>query len=103
MGQLATYVEEPILAKTVIDSGREFFQLLVKYTQQGTWTIYFEELQWLANYKETLIAELKYVWDNFFRHNPHLILILCGSAPSFMIDHVLHSKALYNRSQHEFH
>lgn len=103
MGQLARYAEEPLLAKTVIESWSEFFQLLAKYTEKGIWTIYLEELQWLANYEETLIAELKYVWDNFFRHNPQLILILCGSAPSFMIDHVLHSKALYNRSEHEFH
>src|SRR5581483_1107358 len=27
----------------------------------------------------------------------------CGSAPSFMLDYVIHSKALYNRSQCEFH
>jgi AAA+ ATPase superfamily predicted ATPase len=103
MSQLAVYVQEPLLAKTVIVAWKEFFQLLSKYTKKGTWTIYLEELQWLANYSDTLIPELKYVWDNFFRHNPHLILILCGSSPSFMIDHVLHSKALYNRSQHEFH
>ena len=98
MSQLATYAQEPILAKIVIDNWREFFQLLATYIQQGTWTIYLEELQWLANYKDTLVAELKYVWDNFFRHIPNLILVLCGSAPSFMIDHVFISKALYNRS-----
>lgn len=103
MGQLAIYVQEPLLAKIVVESWKEFFQLLAKYTQKGTWTIYLEELQWLANYQDSLIPELKYVWDNFFRRNPHLILILCGSNASFMIDHVLHSKALYNRSQHEFH
>jgi AAA+ ATPase superfamily predicted ATPase len=103
MSQLSVYVQEPLLAKTVIDSWKEFFQLVAKYTKKGTWTIYLEELQWLANYRDTLIPELKYVWDNYLRHNPHLILILCGSSPSFMIDHVLHSKALYNRSQHEFH
>jgi AAA+ ATPase superfamily predicted ATPase len=103
MSQLADYTEEPLLAKTVIESWREFFMILSKYTRNGTWTIYLEELQWLANYKDTLVSELKYVWDNFFRQNPNLILILCGSSPSFMIDHVLHSKALYNRSQDEFH
>jgi len=102
MSQLATYVKEPLLAKIVIENWREFFLLLAKYTKKGTWTIYLEELQWLANYESTLIAELKYVWDNHFRHNPNLVLILCGSAPSFMIDHVIHSKALYNRSQYEF-
>jgi AAA+ ATPase superfamily predicted ATPase len=103
MNQLATYAESRLLAKTVLSSWREFFELLYDYARKGRWTIYLEELQWLARYDDTLIAELKYVWDNFFRHNPKLIVILCGSAPSFMIDHVIHSKALYNRSQHEFH
>ncbi len=103
MSQLSFYVQDPLLAKVNIGSWREFFQLLSTYVKKGSWTVYLEELQWLANYKNTLIAELKYVWDNFFRHNPNFILILCGSAPSFMLDHVIHSKALYNRSQHEIH
>jgi AAA+ ATPase superfamily predicted ATPase len=103
MAQLAKYTESRLLGKVAITSWREFFEVLYDYTKKGTWTIYLEELQWLAHYDDTLIAELKYVWDNYFRHNPKLIVILCGSAPSFMIDHVLHSKALYNRSQYEFH
>ena len=103
MKQLAQYTGDVYLSKVSIDSWREFFQLLVKYTSQGVWTIYLEELQWLANFESKLIAELKYVWDNYFRYNDNLILILCGSAPSFMLDHVVHSKALYNRSQYEFH
>ncbi len=103
MNQLAVYAESRLLTKTVVTSWREFFEILYDYTKKGTWTIYLEELQWLANYHSTLIAELKYVWDNYFRHNPKLIVILCGSAPSFMLDYVVHSKALYNRSQYEFH
>ncbi len=103
MSQLSKYTEDNLLTKMAIDTWTEFFLLLAKYTKKGTWTIYLEELQWLANYKSTLIAELKYVWDNYFRHNQNLILILCGSSPSFMLNHVVHSKALYNRSQHEFH
>lgn len=103
MAQLALYTEEPLLAKTQMENWREFFQLLAKYTQNGVWTIYLEELQWLANYQDDLIAELKFVWDNYFRHNPNLIIILCGSAPSFMLNQVIHSKALYNRSQYELH
>jgi uncharacterized protein len=101
--QLAGYVGDVFLDKLVLESWGEFFQLLAKYTEHGQWTIYLEELQWLANYKSALIAELKYVWDNYFRHNPQLIIILCGSAPSFMLDKVVHSRALYNRSQYEIH
>src|SRR5579871_1387938 len=103
MNQLATYTESTLLAKTVITNWREFFEILYDYTKKGVWTIYLEELQWLADYDSTLIAELKYVWDNRFRHNSKIIIILCGSAPSFMLDYVVHSKALYNRSQYEFH
>ncbi len=77
------------------------FELIASRVTSGAWTLYLEELQWLASYDSKLIAELKYVWDNHFRNNPKLILILCGSAPSFMINQVLHSQALYNRSQHE--
>ncbi len=102
MVQLARYVDSPILGKTTVKNWREFFELVAQYVRAGEWTVYLEEVQWLANYKGSLISELKYVWDNFFRHNPRLILVLCGSAPSFMLDQVVHSKALYNRSQHEF-
>ena len=103
MRQLADYSGDQYLSNVVISSWRDFFQLLAKYTSQGVWTIYLEELQWLADYDSKMIAELKYAWDNYFRYNENLILILCGSAPSFMLDQVIHSKALYNRSQYEFH
>lgn len=101
--QLAVYTQDPMSATQPLNSWKDFFILLAQHTQSGTWTIYLEELQWLANYKGTIISELKYVWDNYFRHNPKLIIVLCGSAPSFMIDEVLHSRALYNRSQYEIH
>ncbi len=102
IGQLAVYVQDPIIAKLAIDTWKEFLMLVARYTAEGTWTIYLEELQWLADYQSTLIAELKYVWDNYFRHNSQILVILCGSAPSFMLKYVVHSKALYNRSQYEF-
>ncbi len=68
---------------------------------EGEWTLYFEEVQWLANYEDRFIDELKYAWDNIFKHKQGLVLILCGSSPSFIINNVLHSKALHNRSTFE--
>jgi len=99
--QLARYIDDPIFSHVKVNSWLEFFEIIYQYTKEGMWTIYFEEVQWLASYQNNFISELKYVWDNFFRHNNKLLLILCGSSPSFMINHVLHSKALYNRSQYE--
>lgn len=79
----------------------ELFDFIADRISKGKWILYFEELQWLAQYKDELISDLKYVWDNKLRHHPHLPLVLCGSSPSFMRNQVVHSKALYNRSTHE--
>lgn len=101
MRQLSEYTDQPLLAKIPVQTWQEVFQYIAQVTSTGIWTIYFEEVQWLANYESHFIAALKYVWDNSFRYNKQLLLILCGSSPSFMIKQVVHSKALYNRSSYE--
>lgn len=68
----------------------------------GRVTLYLEEFQWLSNYKVELIAEIKFFWDNYWKKNNDFTLILCGSSPSFMAAKVVHPKAMYNRSLHEF-
>ena len=99
--QLAQHFKEPLLQKIKFKSWREPLMELAERTSTGPCTIFLEELQWLADYENDLIAELKFVWDNYFQHNRDLILVLCGSSPSFMISNVLRSKALYNRSLSE--
>ncbi len=103
MQQLAEYAQQPLLRDIRIENWVDVFRKIYEYTKVGRWTLYFEELQWLACYETKMISELKYAWDNMFRKNPELLIVLCGSAPSFMIKKVVHSKALYNRSQHELY
>ncbi len=99
--QLSEYAQDPLIAKVQCTSWLEVFQILARYVEKGCWTLYFEEVQWLANYQDNFVSELKYIWDNNLRHNKELIVILCGSSPSFMLTHVVKSRALYNRSQYE--
>jgi AAA+ ATPase superfamily predicted ATPase len=101
MQQLADYAEQPLLKQITIINWIDVFKQIYTYTKTGKWTIYFEEVQWLSGYQSQFVNELKYVWDNFWSKNPEIIIILCGSAPSFMINEIAHSKALYNRSQYE--
>ncbi len=101
LAQLLLYADDSLPPNKSVKNWGDFFQVLASYTAKGVWTIYLEELQWLADYKKDIISHLKYVWDNYFRHNPDLILVLCGSSPSFMLDKVVSSQALYNRSQYE--
>lgn len=102
--QLGRYLQDVDLERLQIDSWYDFFDLLVRrvvFTQPTV--LYLEELQWLANYSADLIADLKYFWDNHLRHINGFFLILCGSSPSFMLNNVVNSAALHNRSQHNLH
>lgn len=99
---LANYTEDFTLTKLDLNiSWQEIFEILASRVKTGKWTIYFEELQWMANYKPDLITELKPIWDNHLRHNPNIVLVLCGSSPSFFISNVIRSRALHNRSMYE--
>lgn len=98
--QLSQYMEAAEVAQLGFKSWLETFIFLAKQIKSGKWTLFFDELQWMSNYRTELISDLKYAWDNHLRYNPHLILVLCGSSPSFLVQKVIQSKALHNRSLH---
>ena len=101
--QLSEYIQNHLIAKLKIISWTEVFKLIHDHLTDGAWTIYFEEVQWLADYKDDFISELKFAWDNYFRYRERGVVILCGSSPSFIVNQVIFSKSLYNRSQNELH
>lgn len=97
---LSKHFKDPYVAKLDFTTWTEVFDWISQKTKKGEWVLYLEELQWLAEYKEDLISDLKVVWDNDFSKNPKFRLVLCGSAPSYMLSKVVRSKALHNRSQY---
>ncbi|MEI8300113.1 MAG: ATP-binding protein [Chlamydiota bacterium] len=101
--QLSEYVQNSLIAKLKVTSWIEVFKLIHDSLTEGAWTVYFEEIQWLADYKDAFISELKFAWDNYFRYRQQCLVILCGSSPSFIVNQVIFSKSLYNRSQSELH
>ncbi len=103
MWQLSEYTGNPLFAKVQVNTWVEVFKIIYEELPEGKWTLYFEEIQWLADYKVDFISELKFAWDNYFKRKKQLLLILCGSSPSFIVNQVILSKSLYNRSQHELH
>lgn len=58
--------------------------------------VFFDEFQWMAAGRNRLVSLLKYTWDTQWK-NRRVMLILCGSVASFMVNKVVHSKALYGR------
>jgi len=62
--------------------------------------IFFDEIQWMAAGRKRLISIIKYFFDNYWKKQ-NVMLILCGSIASFMVDKVINSTALYGRITEE--
>lgn len=54
--------------------------------------IFLDELPWLASKKSDLLPALDYYWNREWSRIPNLILIVCGSAASWMLDHIVNAK-----------
>lgn len=59
---------------------------------------FFDELPWLSTKKSGFLEALTYLWNRYLSSDPRIILVVCGSAASWMINNVINAKGgLYNR------
>ena len=54
--------------------------------------LFFDELPWLATPKANFIQTLDHFWNRYMSDDPRVILIVCGSAASWMIKKILCDK-----------
>jgi uncharacterized protein len=60
--------------------------------------VFLDELPWLASARSGFLSALDHFWNSYGSRQPNLILVICGSAASWMIGNVLHHKGgLHNR------
>lgn len=60
--------------------------------------VFLDELPWMAAPKSGLIQALDHSWNTQFSRMPELIVVVCGSAASWMLDNLIHAKGgLHNR------
>lgn len=80
---------------------RDAFSLLNKEFEKKPFQkhlIFFDELPWLAGKKSGFIQALDYFWNAYWSQIPHIKIILCGSAASWMLEHLINAKGgLHNR------
>lgn len=99
--RLGEYAERPAeYAHIKITAWSDFYRLLLPYIEKEPVVLYLDEVQWMANYSDDLLSDLKPFWDDVLRHNPNLRIVITGSSPSFVVNQFVASSALYNRSNH---
>jgi predicted AAA+ superfamily ATPase len=60
--------------------------------------IFFDELPWLDSHKSGFLSSFSYFWNEFASQRKDLLIVICGSAASWIIDKVVNNKGgLHNR------
>lgn len=63
--------------------------------------LFLDELPWLATPRSKLIQSLDHVWNRYLSAMPNVILIVCGSAASWILENVINDKGgLHGRITH---
>ena len=99
---LATQCADPILQRSKLASWLPLFDYLTQWLSKQTKKsiIFFDEFQWLAANKSSLVSLIKKYWDQHWSKQK-VMLILCGSVSSYMVKRVIMSQALYGRINFE--
>lgn len=66
--------------------------------------LFLDELPWLASPRSNFLASLEHVWNRYLSRLNNIILIVCGSAASWMLKKIIYNKGgLYGRLTAEIH
>lgn len=85
----------------------EAFRLLILYLESidtpEKKVVFFDELPWLDNHRSGFLNAFGFFWNSWaVKHN--IVVVICGSAASWMIQKVVHNKGgLYNRITKRIH
>ncbi len=98
-------IEEKWLKKRVAirpKNWKEVFSLLkdqvTQLPQKKKVVIFIDELPWFNTPRSQFLSHLTYFWNGFAEKHRNILLIVCGSAASWMIENIVNSKGgLHNR------
>lgn len=71
---------------------------LDKISEKKKGVLFLDELPWLATKRSQLLENLDHFWNTAWSKRSNLIIILCGSAASWMLENLINAKGgLHNR------
>jgi uncharacterized protein len=95
------YHARPMLPFSAPGNWQAAFQMLITYIEtyykdQKT-VLFFDEFPWLAARKSAFLRAFGLFWNSWASQN-NVVIVICGSAASWMIEHVVRDKGgLHNR------
>lgn len=103
---LQLYSKSPVPVQTPrnwLDAFRMFILYLESTPSTEKRVIFFDELPWLAGHRSGFLEAFGFFWNSWAVKHP-VVVVICGSAASWMIQKVVHNKGgLYNRITKRIH
>jgi AAA+ ATPase superfamily predicted ATPase len=89
--------ENPV-PKTWMDAFAELGNYINSLRTKKKKVIFIDEFPWMATAKSKFIMAFENFWNNYCTRRTDLVVVLCGSAASFMIQKIIRNKGgLHNR------
>jgi len=79
------------------DDWNNLFFALAERVKKDRVVILLDEISWMGSADPFFLGKLKNAWDLYFSQNPKLILIICGSASSWIEKNLLSSTGFLGR------
>lgn len=99
--QIAIHEQHPFIAGQNATSWLEAFLQIkhcIEHSKQKKKIIFIDELPWFDTPKSNFISALEHFWNSWASARKDILLIVCGSAASWMINKLINNtKGLHNR------
>ncbi len=95
--EFASQLGKQGLPKIIAQDWNDLFWMLAEKAKEGRVVILFDEISWMGSADSDFLGKLKNAWDLHFKKNDQLILILCGSASSWIEKNILSSTGFVGR------
>ena len=90
------------IPKTWFDAFDELICLLRNKQSKDKQVIFIDELPWMDTPRSGFLTAFEHFWNGWGAHQDNLMLIVCGSATSWISDKLINNKGgLYNRVTNE--
>jgi uncharacterized protein len=95
-------LEDNLPAKDWFEAFQQLITAIESLPQIGKKTLFLDELPWLDTSNSLFIAALEHFWNSWASTRTDVVLIVCGSAASWMINELVNNTGgLYNRVTHQ--
>jgi len=79
------------------DDWNKLFALLNERLHQGRVIVLLDEITWMGSEDPTFLSKLHSAWENYYKSNPELILVICGSVSGWIEKNILSSTGYFGR------